>query len=99
MFGTADRCAVGVDADRAIRHSERVPMLPRSTIESMLEELCVGYGYCLPPEDHARLVADAPLTVDEFTDDVMRAEGMDPSVEKQRRREVRACVERWFEHF
>ena len=63
----------------------------------MLYELCVGYGYCLPPEDQARLVADAPQTIDEFTDDVMRAEGMDPLLEKQRRREVRACVERWFD--
>jgi hypothetical protein len=45
-----------------------------------------------------RLIESPPSTVDAFTDDVLRAEGLDPMlVEKGLRRVVRGCVAKWFE--
>jgi hypothetical protein len=68
-----------------------------SVIESLLYELCVGLGYCLPPADQERLRESPPSTVDAFTDAVLMAEGLDPLINKQPRRQVRACVAKWFE--
>lgn len=65
--------------------------------EVLLDELCVKQGFCLPPETKARLMAEPPGKIDEFTDAVLRAEGLEPdSVLRDLRRGVRATVA---EHF
>ncbi len=46
--------------------------------EKLLYELCVTLGFCLPPDDNKRLIASPPSTIDAFTDEVIRAEGLDP---------------------
>lgn len=46
----------------------------------LLEELCVDLGFCLPPDAQARLIDEPPDGIDEFTDAVIQAEGLDPSV-------------------
>lgn len=65
---------------------------PKATTR-LLDSLCVDMGFCLPPDDRARLIHDAPSTEREFTDEVFEAEGLDPAVvDRQLYREVLARV-------
>jgi hypothetical protein len=75
---------------RRSRYNRRMPS--RDQIESLLYDLCVTYGFCLPPEDNERLVNEPPGTVDAFTDAVYRAEGMDPFEATPRARQLREKV-------
>jgi hypothetical protein len=64
-------------------------------LQRLLDELCVGYGFCLPPQAQEQLRRSRPpFDVDEFTDAVFAAEGMDPLLNKTLRRKVRERVER-----
>ena len=67
-------------------------------VEALLYELCVVLGFCLPPDEQARLRESLPTEVDAFTDAVIRAEGLDPhaDIPLHLRRDVRARVA---EHF
>jgi hypothetical protein len=67
-------------------------------VESLLYELCVALGFCLPPDEQARLREFPPADVDAFADAVIRAEGLDPHVDvpRQLRRDLKARVA---EHF
>ncbi len=67
-------------------------------VEALLAELCVVLGFCLPPDEQARLRESPPNDVDAFTDAVIRAEGLDPHADIPRhlRRDMRARVA---EHF
>jgi hypothetical protein len=44
----------------------------------LLDDLCRKLGYCLPPDDKARIIDNPPETVNGFTDAVVTAEGFDP---------------------
>lgn len=67
----------------------------RSDVALLLYELCVNLGFCLPPDERARLEGSPPAGIDAFTDAVLVAEGLDPQlVDRHVRREVRACVAR-----
>jgi hypothetical protein len=44
----------------------------------LLQVLCVKYGFCLPPLWQARLEKNPPRSIDEFTDTVFHAEGLNP---------------------
>jgi len=62
-------------------------------VVKLLDDLCVSLGYCLPPFDKQRIIADPPQTIDAFTDAVIQAEGRDPDLmETRERREVRRMV-------
>jgi hypothetical protein len=67
-------------------------------VEALLAELCIVLGFCLPPDEQARLRESPPTDVDAFTEAVIRAEGLDPHVDVPRdlRRDMR---ERVAEHF
>lgn len=53
--------------------------MPRDrVISALLDRLCVEFGFCLPPEDARKLVADPPIDPKEFLDEVIRREGLDP---------------------
>ena len=68
-------------------------MLSRFEIQMLLDELCVAEGFCLPPGAARRLAADAPRDVIDFTDAVLRAEGIDPRLADRRLyRRVRTLV-------
>jgi hypothetical protein len=45
--------------------------------ERLLEELCVKLGFCLEADDKRALIDSPPATVDAFTDEVIRREGLD----------------------
>lgn len=63
-------------------------------MEKVLDDLCVVLGFCLPPDEKAKLRTDPPSGVDGFTDAVIRAEGMDPAyIEGDLRRRMREIVE------
>jgi hypothetical protein len=67
-------------------------------IEALLYELCSVLGFCLPPDAHERLKSEPPADVDDFTDAVIRAEGLDPyaDIPLHLRRDVRASVAKHF---
>jgi len=67
-------------------------------VEALLYELCVVLGFCLPPDEQARLRESPPTDVDTFTDAVIRAEGLDPhaDIPLHMRRDIRSRVA---EHF
>ena len=67
-------------------------------VEALLYELCVVLGFCLPPDEQARLRESPPTDVDAFTDAVIRAEGLDPhaDIPLHMRRDIRSRVA---EHF
>jgi hypothetical protein len=52
--------------------------MPPEKVEALLYELCVVLGFCLPPNAKARLKSNPPANADDFADEVIRAEGMDP---------------------
>jgi hypothetical protein len=55
--------------------------MPPDKIAELLTELCVVLGFCLRPDAIARLKSEPPSYADEFTDAVIRAEGLDPYAE------------------
>jgi hypothetical protein len=67
-------------------------MPSRDQIESLLYDLCVTYGFCLPKTENEKLVDEPPGTVDAFTDAVYRAEGMDPLDATPRARQLHEKV-------
>lgn len=70
---------------------------PPPNVEFLLDELCIGLGFCLPPDAQVRLQESSPRDVDAFTDAVLVAEGFDPLyVDKGFRGAVRGMVARHF---
>ncbi|MBD0421680.1 hypothetical protein AB0L35_07740 [Streptomyces sp. NPDC052309] len=67
---------------------------PKAKVRQLLYELCVDLGFCLPPQEHHRLQEAPPADVDGFTDAVFEAEGMDPGLHEELRRQVRDRVDR-----
>ena len=64
----------------------------------LLDDLCVKYGYCLPPQSRERLEAEPPPTPEAFATAVFRAEGLDPFVDEQLYRQLLAFVTHAFEN-
>jgi len=67
-----------------------------SKTEILLSELCGKLGFCLPPKEIARLRESPPESVDEFTDAVFLAEGVDLEQSRELRRQVRDIVAKHF---
>jgi len=63
-------------------------------VSALLNELCRVLGFCLAPEEQARLEKSPPTDVDAFTDAVIRAEGLDPQtgISLHMRRDIRSRV-------
>ena len=69
---------------------------PTPRVEALLDELCRGYGYCLPPEEAAALVAEPPLEPDALVDAVLVAEGLSPALcDKPTRLSLSELVRDW----
>ncbi|MFC9434788.1 hypothetical protein [Nocardia sp. NPDC057030] len=66
-------------------------------VASVLDNLCVELGFCLPPDEQSRLCASPPPDVEAFTDAVFSAEGMNPNQNKHLRESVRQRVIRAFQ--
>ena len=64
-------------------------------VAQLLDELCREVGFCLDDESRAALIQAPPSDIDEFTDAVIRAEGMEPHlIEPSIRGRVRSRVAR-----
>jgi hypothetical protein len=73
-------------------------MLDAVETESLLSVLCTKLGFCLPPKEENRLIENPPETIDDFTDAVFRAEGLNPQyAERHLYRQVRDKVAEAFE--
>ena len=72
--------------------------LSPAQVEALLYELCVVLGFCLPPDEQARLRESPPTDVDAFADAVIRAEELDSdeNIPIHLRRDMRSRVA---EHF
>jgi hypothetical protein len=71
-------------------------MLRAKRIGFLLEELCTRHGFCLPPLDQQRVVENPPDDPDAFAAEVYRAEGLDPSSDRDLYRAVRATIAKAF---
>jgi len=66
-------------------------------VDQLLQGLCLDLGFCLGPDDWARLCEQPPDDVDEFVDAIYVAEGVDPlETGSTLRAQVRDRVERAF---
>ncbi len=61
----------------------------RGDMKQFLDDLCVEWGFCIPTEDMERIAALSPLTADQFTDELLRADGFVPEHELQWRRKLK----------
>lgn len=57
-------------------------------VEYLLYDLCVEWGFCIPPEDAKRIAQSANLNAEDFACQVLEAEGMNPEYEKQWKRKI-----------
>jgi len=68
-------------------------MMSEKEVRDLLNKLCAKLGFCLPPDDVARIAEDPPSDVLAFTDVVFVAEGLDPSkMDRRLYRQVRDVI-------
>ena len=68
-------------------------MLTPREVELLLQKLCVDLGFCLEPDEAARLQAAPPTDMRAFADAVFLADGFDPSTADRRLwRQVRDVI-------
>lgn len=74
--------------------------LSSAEVTSLLSKLCIELGFCLPPEEDAKLVESPPDTIDAFTDAVFLAEGLQPEyAERHLYKQVRAKIAEAFQKY
>jgi hypothetical protein len=80
---------------RLVCHADCVAERDESGVEvqRLLDDLCIKLGFCLPPNEQHRLRVSPPPDADSFADTVFEAEGMDPRLYKQLRRQVRDTID------
>ncbi len=64
------------------KQDKNTPPMERE-ITYLLYDLCVIYGFCIPPNKADEICKRTHLTADGFANDVIEAEGMKPEYEKQ----------------
>ena len=52
--------------------------LEPAELETLLADLCVGYGFCLPSQEHDKLLANPPQELIAFVNAIFIAEGLNP---------------------
>ena len=66
-------------------------------LRRLLDRLCAQLGFCLPPDEQARLAEHPPDSVDAFADALFAAEGLDPATaDRHLYRQVRDIVREAF---
>ncbi|OJJ14871.1 hypothetical protein BKI52_40660 [marine bacterium AO1-C] len=64
-----------------------VPPMERE-LDYLLYDLCVKWGFCIPAEDSDRISKAKYYMADEFAQDVLTAEGMNPGEERTWMRKI-----------
>jgi hypothetical protein len=72
--------------------------LPPEKVDALLVELCVEFGFCLPPGANKRLRSSPPTSVERFADVIFEYEGLDPK-SAQHGKLRKAIVERIAQYF
>jgi len=54
----------------------------------VLYDLCVQWGYCIPPADQERIAASKEITAEQFAIEVLKAEGFAPEHEPERVKDI-----------
>ena len=67
-------------------------------VASLLQDLCTQLGYSLAMRQPERFI-ELPKGSDNFADAVLLAEGLDPTLEKRLRRDIRQFVAARFERW
>lgn len=62
-------------------HKDTPPM--EREIRYLLYDVCVNWGFCIPPVEADRISFLKSLTADQFANDIIIAEGMNPEIEDQ----------------
>jgi|JI9StandDraft_1071089.scaffolds.fasta_scaffold320184_2 hypothetical protein len=80
------------------RHSDRALEAKgdsrQAILEALLDQLCVRFGFCLPPDAKAVLRSSPPEGVDAFLEAVISAEGVVPeALDSSLRRGMREVVD------
>jgi hypothetical protein len=65
-------------------------------VQTLLDELCIGLGFCLPPQVCAQLKEKPPTNVAAFSEAIFRAEGLDSGASRRLSRQVRDVVSKHF---
>jgi hypothetical protein len=74
-------------------------MLSELEVQRLLDKLCIDLGFCLPPQEQARLIANPPDDARAFTDAAFSAEGLNPQyADRHTYRAVRDYVADAFHH-
>ncbi|MBT8399767.1 MAG: hypothetical protein KJO98_04765 [Rhodothermia bacterium] len=69
-----------------------INLRPKSR-ERLLYDLCVKYGFCLPPEGYDRIMDEPPTDLSEFVELIFLLEGLDPETANIRlKRKVRDLI-------
>ena len=68
--------------------TRRSPTTMQEALDFLLYDICVELGFCLPPEDHARICTTEFWDADAFTEEVFRVEGMDPNEHLEWKRQI-----------
>ena len=58
-------------------------------LSHLLSELCVDWGFCIPPAHAQRIASTKTLTADQFAHAVLTAEGFVPEHEVRRFEQIR----------
>ncbi|MGD0580433.1 MAG: hypothetical protein ABSC08_16085 [Bryobacteraceae bacterium] len=87
------------------RHQQRTQVkrvkanLDPAEVRALLSQLCVKFGFCLPPVEIERFAASSPGDSDEFTEAVLVAEGYGVSTSDPLFDQVRESVaQEFFRH-
>lgn len=62
--------------------------LSTADILALLDRICEEQGLCMPPPERARIAALSPLGAEAFAEEVLAAEGFDPAIEAERKRQL-----------
>jgi hypothetical protein len=81
--------AVGELYVRRKMKKRRPPTTMQEALDFLLYDICVDLGFCLPPDDNARICTTESWDADAFVEEVFRAEGMDSNEHLKWKREIR----------
>lgn len=70
-----------------MRHPKAFPANERK-LRYLLYDLCVKWGYCIPPAVGERIASCKEITADQFAIEVLKAEGFAPEYEGERVRQI-----------
>jgi hypothetical protein len=69
----------------------------RTRTQKLFDQLSLDLGYCLRPDDLSRIAEKLPLSISEFAEEVLLAEGLKPEFSKNLKKGIEKIAYKWFE--